>query len=217
MSIGTLIYFGCDGLGVIAAIFYSLYALPRYGVSRTRGLVLMLCVYAATYAWMLALYWICTGFMGGQNYIRSFVFAPAIILLFAALLDVDWRIGFDLAAPIMCISMFTGKLGCMYAGCCASWIPGFPQQLLEGATALFIAAWLIWRIDKNGYKADGTSMWWMLLFFGLTRFCWEFLRDNDKLFCGISELALWALAAAALGGIALLVIKLRKSYKADAR
>ena len=46
----------------------------------------------------------------------------------------------------------------------------------------------------------------MLIIFGSTRFVCEFLRDNDKLFLGISNLALHALLMFIVGIIALVII-----------
>ena len=45
---------------------------------------------------------------------------------------------------------------------------------------------------------------------GYSRFLLEFLRDNDKLFLGISELALHALAMALIGAVWLIADKRKR-------
>ena len=47
----------------------------------------------------------------------------------------------------------------------------------------------------------------MLMLFGYTRFFFEFARNNEKLFWGISELALHALLAGIVGTVSYFIVK----------
>ena len=90
----------------------------------------------------------------------------------------------------------------------------YPNQPVEALIALGIAAFIWHREKKKGYGdgVDGLSFPIMLMLFGYSRFFLEFLRDNDKVFWGISGLALHALLNAVIGTIAYYLIK-RKNIR----
>jgi prolipoprotein diacylglyceryltransferase len=55
-------------------------------------------------------------------------------------------------------------------------------------------------------------MAWMWVMFGSTRVIWEFFRANEKLFWGLSELALWSIALT-VAGVIWLVLDKKKGEK----
>jgi prolipoprotein diacylglyceryltransferase len=55
-------------------------------------------------------------------------------------------------------------------------------------------------------------MAWMWVMFGSTRVIWEFFRANEKLFWGLSELALWSIALT-VAGVIWLVLDIKKEEK----
>ena len=74
---------------------------------------------------------------------------------------------------------------------------------------------LVWRrhygygwfraAKKQDYRVTGRMYPIFLLLFGGTRFFLEFLRLNCKVFWGVSDLALWALAMVVIGAVWLIV------------
>ena len=56
------------------------------------------------------------------------------------------------------------------------------------------------------------AMAWMWVMFGTTRVIWEFFRANEKLFWGLSELALWSIALT-VAGVIWLVLDKKKGEK----
>ena len=218
-------YYGFHVLGFVASLIYLYIVFPKYGVKRVRGFALAACTYLTAYALMLVLFWIITGSFGGQNVIRVFLFLPLILLLYANTFNVDYKISLDFAAPVLCIAQAFGKIGCTVSGCCESCIEVswgvynpytetrlFPVQIAEGLTALAIAIAVILIAARKDFRAGGITMAWMWVLFGPTRVIWEFFRANEKLFLGLSELALWSIALSVAGVIWLIQDK-RKSYK----
>ena len=190
-------------IGFIATALYLIWVFPKYSVKRLNGLALAACTYLTAYALMLVLFWIITGEFGGQNVIRVFLFVPLILLLYAKTFDVDYKKSLDFAAPVLCIAQTFGKIGCTISGCCESFweVPWgvynpdtetrlFPVQICEGVTALAIAIAVIIIASRKNFKCGGRTMAWMWVMFGPTRVIWEFFRANEKLFLGLSELAL---------------------------
>lgn len=212
-------------IGFIASFAYLFWVLPKYGVKRLNGLALAACTYLTAYALMLVLFWIVTGEFGGQNVIRIFLFVPLILLLYAKTFDVDFKVSLDFAAPVLCIAQAFGKIGCTVSGCCESFLEVpwgvynqytetrlFPVQICEGITALIIAIAVIYMAKRASFKCGGRTMAWMWVMFGPTRVLWEFFRANEKLFLGLSELALWSVALS-VAGIIWLILDNRKGEK----
>ena len=207
-----MVYYGFHVLGFVASLIYLYWVFPKYGVNRFRGFGLAVCTYLTAYAGMLVLFWMITGDFGGQNVIRVFLFLPLILLLYANTFDVDYKKSLDFAAPVLCIAQAFGKIGCTVSGCCESqWqVPWgvynphtetrlFPVQLAEGVTALIIAVAVILIARRRGFRCGGKTMAWMWVMFGPTRVIWEFFRASEKLFWGLSELALWSAALTVAG------------------
>ena len=213
-----MIYYSFHIIGFIATLLYLYWVFPKYGVNRVRGFALAACTYLTAYALMLILFWVITGDFGGQNVIRIFLFVPLILLLYAQTFGVDFKTSLDFAAPVLCIAQAFGKIGCTISGCCESfWEVSwgvynpytetrlFPVQIAEGITALIIAITVIAMASRKGFRCGGRTMAWMWVMFGPTRVIWEFFRANEKLFWGLSELALWSVALTVAGALWLIL------------
>ena len=95
----------------------------------------------------------------------------------------------------------------------------FTIQPIEAIAALVIAFIIAYREKKKDYKTDGLSIPIMLMAFGYSRFFFEFARDNNKLFLGISDLAIHALVAGIVGTVSYFIVKninKKKAIKAAA-
>ena len=213
-------YYGFHVLGFIASLIYLYWVFPKYKVNRLRGFGLAACTYLTAYALMLVLFWIITGSFGGQNVIRIFLFLPLILWLYANTFGVDYKVSLDFAAPVLCIAQAFGKIGCTISGCCesrrqVSWgvynpyteTRLFPVQIAEGVTALAIAIAVVLIARRHHFRCGGRTMAWMWVLFGPTRVIWEFFRANEKLFWGLSELALWSVALTVAGVLWLILDK----------
>lgn len=209
-----MIYYLFHILGLAVAIVYMFCMLPKYSISRWRGMLFFDFTYTNIYAVMILLHWLITEEVGGQNVIRTFVFTPLIVWYYAKVFDLDKKSCMDLAAATSCISPAFGKIGCIFAGCCESWLQVpwglyneytctrlFPVQIAESLTAFGIGIFVHFMAKKHNYNNRGLCMPWMLILFGGTRVIWEFFRANEEVLFGFSELAIWSLMAVLVGMI----------------
>lgn len=214
------VYYLFHIIGFVLAIGYTILSSGKFGIKRLRVLLLIVFGYVTTYALMLILFFIITGNIGGQNIIRIFVLLPAVIAFYSKSFGIPIKKAMDLIAPVPCLVHGVSHIGCIFPGCCYSNIEVdwglysgvaekmlFPCQLLESAVAIGIFIYLIRTLKKHQFNMGGTAMPIMLILFGSTRFLLEFLRDNEKIIAGISELAIWAFGTVIVGAVWLIIKK----------
>lgn len=199
--------------GSVVLLAFCFLNAKNYRIPLKKAIPFVLIVYLLSVAWMFILYWAESGFknFGGNNIVRIFVWVPVFAYPFAKLFKLDFKTVCDYLAPVVCVQHGVSHFGCIFAGCCHGypwehgiWNPAlnyntFPIQPIEAlvAVAIVLIIWL--RERKMGFKVDGKSYPIMLILFGYTRFLLEFARDNEKLFLGISSLAIHALIMGIVG------------------
>ena len=151
-----------------------------------------------------------------MNFVRIVSVLPVTIWLVTLLFKDKFSHVADFIAPLLAIFHGVTHIGCIFPGCChgypAAWglysneagAVCFPNQPLEAASSLLVAGILLLMMKKN--VQQGRLYAWYLLLFGGSRFLWEFLRNNEKIGFGISELAIHALIAFVIGLSALIVL-----------
>ncbi len=178
-------------------------------------------VYPLVVLWMFIMFWMESGFTtwGGNNIVRIFVYVPLIGLPVTKLLKFDTKKTLSLLSFAPLLVHGVSHLGCVFHGCCNGyvWSYGvynpfyqdyrFPIQPIEALAAIAIVVYLFIRAKRRNYVPDGFEYPLMLVWFGSTRFLFEFLRDNDKMFWGISNLAIHALFMFVVGVIWIVVMK----------
>ena len=75
----------------------------------------------------------------------------------------------------------------------------FPIQPIEAIVAVAIVLFTWLREKRSGFAVTGEHYPLMLILFGYSRFLLEFARDNEKVFLGISNLAIHALIMGIVG------------------
>lgn len=200
-------------------IFLLLYR-KKYNISLRQSIVAIVLIYPIAYVLMLTLAWIESGFQywGAINYVRICVYIPLIAFGVAKLVRLPFGRIVDYLAPSMALQKALGHLVCPFVGCChgyaCSWgiwnpikdVRVFPNQWLESFVAFAIVWYLLRLAKKEKYTGRGKVYITFLLIYGSTRFLLEFLRDNDKLLLGVSNLALHALFMVFVGAIWLMVL-----------
>lgn len=204
---------------VVQLVFLAFYR-KNYGISLAKACISVVLIYSAGYFWMLVLTWIENGFKnwGANNIVRVYVYMPLICAAVSKVLRVPGKVLSDYIAPSMALQQFVGHSVCPVAGCCYGypcdwgvWNPVketrlFPIQWLECLVALAIVIWLLRQAKKEKYAGSGKIYAMLLITFGYTRFFLEFLRDNNKLVLGISNLAFHALFMALVGTVWIFVL-----------
>ena len=212
LGIAKLLYWSCYAVGFITIFVFNAFYGRRYGIQPGKALAFTVVSYALIYAWAYILAWVVNGFeWGHHNAIRVYIWFPLVLLLTGRIFKIKWDAACEFITPSTCLVYGIARLGCNFTGCCygipVSWgIESvqaghrvFPVQTCEALTSLAIAFMILHLAKKRDYKPDGTLYPLMMILYGGTRFLWEFLADNQKLFLHLSELALWALFTCLLG------------------
>ena len=208
-------------LGFVAVFTFNLLNCKNFDIPKWKSVVLTIAVYTLSVLWMFFLYWVAHGFKdwGGNNIVRIFIWVPVFTWPVCKLLKLDFLKCCEFIAPCLCVVHGVAHLGCIFAGCCHgyAWDYGimnhalgyktFPIQPIEAITALLIVVFIWGRQKRMNFKLDGLSYPLMLMLFGYSRFLYEFARDNEKMFLGISGLAIHALIAGLVGSIWYITVK----------
>ena len=198
--------------GVVLMVFCFANA-KNYKLPLKKTIPFVVIVYSLALAWMFFLYWAESGFknFGGNNIVRIFVWVPVIAYPFCKWFKLDFRTVCDYLAPVVCVQHGVSHFGCMFGGCCYSyaWQYGiynhvlkyktFPIQPIEALVAVAIVLFIWLKEKKNKFEVTGEYYPLMLILFGYSRLLLEFARDNDKIFLGISNLAIHALIMGIVG------------------
>lgn len=214
----------------LIAVFCLFYR-KHYGISRAKAVLIPLFIYVLSGAFIRLLGWAQTGFtqFGPNNVVKGYSFFPLFGLLAAKVFKLDFRHIMDFTAPCFPLLQFIGHQVCVLVGCCCGypveygiWNPKFntycfPNQFLECFVALLIVIACVLIARKQDYKITGRIYPYFLIMFGSTRFLLEFLRCNEKLFWGISDLALYALLMVVVGIGMLIGMKKNDAKRKKAR
>ena len=214
--------------GLVGELISALILSKKYKEKQWKTLLVWLIGVPVLYYWMKVQFWIESGFQSftGYNIVRTYVWFPATAWLLSLVLKASPKKMCDIYGPSCVIIQAIAHYGCAFMGCCEGikYKNGiynvflhdyrFPVQIIEALVSLAIVIILLNRASRKNYIADGTQFPWMLILFGSTRFFLEFLRDNTKLFLGISNLAIHCVVMVVVGIIWLRKLKLTKEEKA---
>lgn len=167
--------------------------------------------------WNGLLLFILSGFTVGvrSNLAVAFVYLLPVAWLLAKLFCLRWQAVSEMIAFGILAFHIPGRSGCIFTGCCHGYPCDwgiyslvaddyvFPVVLVESAMTLAIFVFLLIRIRSKNYIPDGKTMPWMLLLYGFGRFGTEFLRDNEKIWIGCSDISFHALFMALVGFLVL--------------
>ena len=212
-------------LGVICVLLSGYYLGKHYGFGFSKSVMYVVGAVLLGYLLLWGTSWVSGGGkMGGLNFVRVVTFMPIAIFVLAKLFKDSVGDVADFLAPLIAIFHGVTHLGCIFPGCChgypAQWglysnYAGaycFPIQIIEALSSILIGVVLLVMIRK---KVQTHKLYaWYLALFGSTRFVWEFFRDNEKIWYGISELAFHAAVAMLIGIVAIVVLN-RTSRKVN--
>ena len=185
----------------------------HYPISWVKSLIAAVLMFAIGYSFSAVLGWAESGFKvwGANNIVRVFIYLPLICVLVAKLLKVKPLMMLTMLTPNVALQQVVGHTVCVFPGCCRGypcdwgvWNPVtnsilFPNQWLECLVSLAIMVFLVFYQKKHNYTTNGKVYPIFLMLYGSTRFLLEFLRNNEKLWLGISSLAFHALFMTVVG------------------
>ena len=226
MGLGKTFYDLFFVLGFVSVTIGLVWFGKKLGIPLKKTAVTVAVVYPLVVLWMFIMFWMETGFRswGGNNIVRIFIYVPVFGLPVAKLLKVDKLKALSLLSFAPLLVHGVSHYGCIFFGCCSGYpFPGgiynpfyqdyrFPIQPIEAMGAVAIVGYLFYRARKKKYVPDGLEYPIMLTLFGSSRFVFEFFRNNEKMFWGISNLAVHALFMFIVGVVWIILAK-KKSTK----
>lgn len=147
---------------------------------------------------------------GGLVFYGGFLAAVTAAVLYTRIHRLNfWRVG-DVLMPSVILGLVFGRIGCTLAGCCygkpagpdfafaitfhnplglgVKNVPLYPTQILSALNALVIFT-IVWLYRKKK-RFHGEVTFLCLLFYSVTRFLIEFLRDDPRGFLSVAGLRL---------------------------
>ena len=213
--------------GVLVAFVYVFLMAKSFSISRWKAIAALIIICIPSFLVMLLIGWISTGFKTWSSFqsIRLFLVVYLLVFPVSKLFDINAMVLSDLYSPCLCLLIGVSHFGCMFTGCCRGyrWEYGiwnrkigcnvFPIQIIEAFVALSIVVILIIVKDKKILR-KGYLYPLMMIIYGLTRFCIEFAKDNQKVVLKISGLAIHAFFIFIFGLAVFLSLKSQNtSYK----
>ena len=210
----TFLYYLFFALGFVSVSIFAFIYRKKFGISWQQVLIIVPAVYVPVVVWMFFLFWAESGFkeFGGNNIVRIFIWVPLFALPVAKILKIPFKNMVNFLAPLPCAVHGIAHFGCIFEGCCygypatgfAIWNPAtrdyrFPIQPIEAIVAIMIIVLVVIYTRSKKYAQEAQAYPIMLMLFGSTRFFLEFLRAGDKLFWGISSLAIHAFVMFVVG------------------
>ena len=223
-NLGGTIYNGGLAVAFLMQALFLIWYRKKYNLPFLKTLLIILTVHPIAYLMVMVLTWIENGFVnwGAMNIVRVYVYLPLICMLVSRLVKVETSRMLEFISPGVALHQGIAHIVCPFTGCCYGypcswgiWNPLtkeilFPNQWLESIAALSVFLYLYRYAKKAHFDVTGKTFPLFLVLFGGTRFLLEFLRDNDKLFWGISNLALHAAFMVFVGGLWLYYIYLKE-------
>ena len=217
-------------LSMVISVLFNTYYGYKLGLTKAKAALSSAFSLALLYMTMLIIPWVESGFkvFGAQNMVKTYAFAPIIFIFVWLVFKIDYRKVSDMHAIWPMILHGISHLACIPEGCCGGYeylegtkmynlaqaLTGtnmIPNQLFESIAALIIAAVFFFIAWKKKFNLNGKLFYIMIIVYGINRFCWEFLRNNNKIVVfgkmtnavsgdfGLSDLAFYCIAMITVG------------------
>ena len=231
-------------LSMVISVIFNTYYGHKLGLTKSKAALSSAFSLALLYITMLLIAWVDSGFQnfGQQNMVRTYVFAPLIFVIDCFVFKIDYRKISDMHAIWPMLLHGISHFACLIPDCCEGYcylegtkmyeisqmLTGtnkFPNQIFESVAALIIGAIMFFIAYKKNFRLNGRLFYVMLIVYGINRFFWEFLRNNDKVIVfgemtnaesglfGISDLSFYCIAMIAVGVAFLIAFHIQDKKK----
>ena len=227
----SMTYYGaiCNA-GLYIALAYSLFHATKLKIKFWKVIIIV----ALTYGWQVGLqsaFWPVlqyirdTHFLGinsaVNSIVRTFVFVPIIAFPLAKIFKYKFGHVCDAIVMLPLLRSAIAQIACLFPGCCRGYKCDwgvynvqtgqyhFPVQILETVLTLIIFAVLVYYVVKNKFVSDGKLYPMMLMLYGPMRYICELLRDNEKIFLGMSAVGIHALIVCITGLVWICILNRR--------
>lgn len=235
-------------LSMVIAVAFNTYYGYKLGLSKAKAALSSAFSLMLLYILMLVLAWVESGFknFGAQNMVRTYAFAPLVFVVVCAVFKISYRKVSDLHAIWPMLLHGVSHFACIPEGCCGGFTyrngtvlcdianamtgtNALPQQALESVAALLIGALMFLIAYKKKFNLNGRLFYVMIIVYGINRFFWEFLRDNDKVIVfgdfesavngsfGLSNLSFYCIGMILVGIVFLVAFRIQDQKKLKAQ
>lgn len=233
-------------ISMVVSVIFNTYYGNKLGLTKTKAALSSAFSLALLYITMLVIPWVESGFkvFGGQNMVKAYAFAPLIFVIDCLVFKIDFRKVSDMHAVWPMLLHGISHFACLIPMCCGGYcylegtkmyeisqkLTGtnmFPNQIGESVAALIIGLIMFLIAKKKNFNLNGRLFYVMIIVYGINRFFWEFLRNNNKIivfgemtnaesgYFGLSDLSFYCIAMIVVGIVFLtaFAIKDRKTKK----
>lgn len=162
----------------------------------------------------MLMFYVENGRFGGTSFFGAILFAPFFMVVVGLVLRVPYGRLMDLCASAECLMLAILKFDCMLGDCCSGRTIAtlgiqFPSQFVEMMTSLIIMLKLVQM--ENQPRHRNTLYCHYLIMYGVTRFVWNFFRDNLSPFVGILPPGhFWSVVSTVIGLLLLLLVNIKE-------
>lgn len=235
-------------ISMVVSVIFNTYYGNKLGLSKAKAALSSAFSLALLYITMLIIPWVESGFkvFGDQNMVKTYAFAPLIFIIDCLVFKIDFRKISDMHAVWPMLLHGISHFACLIPGCCGGYcykegtkmydiaqaLTGtnmIPNQAFESVAALIIGAVMFFIAYKKNFKLNGRLFYVMLIVYGVNRFFWEFLRDNNKIVVfgemtnaesglfGLSDLSFYCIAMIVVGIAFLVAFHIKDKKAAEAK
>ncbi len=217
----TLYYWGYILAFAADFLFSILWYRKKYGFSKLKAFLATALVIPFGYGLIILMGLISGGgALNGVNWVRAVLFIPPAVWLICLILKTNFAKTIDFLTPVACINHGVSHYFCVFQGCCYGYPANgtfsvwnqeqnarlFPIQLIEAPSILLVCVFIVLYAKKKNYDTHGKAYPIHMVLFGLTRFVYEFFRDNTAVRWQLSEFQYYCIAEFAVGVIGLVLI-----------
>lgn len=156
----------------------------------------------------------------GLNWVRAVLFVPLAVYLMSLIFRTNYAKTFDFLTPTACIVHGVSHYFCVFQGCCygypvdghfSIWNEGiganlFPIQPIEATSILLVGLGLVLYAKSKNFDTHGKLYFLHMILFGITRFVYEFFRDDTAVRWHLSQFQYYCIAEFLVGLIFVLAI-----------
>ena len=202
-------YWTMCAIGMLLIVVLCVLRYQKFGFSLWKGMILAVCIDLFGVIGVLLLGFVQGGFQFGNfSFMGALIFTPILIALTALILREDVLKAVSFSAVPICAMGVCMKIGCFMSGCCGGiLLEGIqvPVQIIEAGISFII--FIVLLILEHKTTDLGIMFPCYMMFYSVTRFPIEYLRDTPKDLLGMSMGQVTALIVFVLGTAAFLFIK----------
>ncbi len=185
-------------LSFILPIALNVYIGKKLGISGKRAFLFTCFSSILGCAILILLPWLESGVIGPLNMVKIFVFSAPVYYISGRIFKIGFRDACDIHCvfPVFLFAIY--HIACIFDGCCIgfNYIEGtkmyalanaltgtsrIPLEIFESVSAFIITAVIFGIAYKKRFVLNGRLHFVMLIIYGVQRFFWEILRNNQKI------------------------------------